>query len=82
MPTPDFSKIAKGERRYLKSIEAEWVKNEQLARLEQKTIDQMKKDIKLITEYCVTADDFKSKNIENLLIYLGNNKGKSASSIK
>ena len=78
----DFSKIAKGERRYLKSIEAEWVKNEQLARLEQKTIDQMKKDIKLITEYCVTADDFKSKNIENLLIYLGNNKGKSASSIK
>ncbi len=78
----DFSRIAKGERRYLKSVITDWEKNEQSARLEQKTIDQMKKDINLITDHCKTADYFKSKNIENLLNFLGNNKGKSASSIK
>ncbi len=78
----DFSRIAKGERRYLKSVVADWEKNEQLARLEQKTIDQMKKDINLITDHCKTADYFNSKNIENLLNFLGNSKGKSASSIK
>ena len=78
----DFSRIAKGERRYLKSVVADWEKNEQLARLEQKTIDQMKKDINLIADHCKTADYFNSKNIENFLNYLGNDRGKSASSIK
>jgi integrase len=78
----DFSRIAKGQRRYLKSIEAEWIKNEKSAGLEQKTIDQMAKDIKLITEHYATADYFNSKDIEHLLIHIGNSKGKSASSIK
>jgi integrase len=77
-----FASIAKGERRYLKSIEPEWIRNEQSAGLEQKTIDQMKKDIKLITDFCETANYINSKNIENFLNFLGNERGKSASSIK
>lgn len=43
-----FASIAKGEKRYLKSIESEWIRNEQLAGLKQKTIEQMKKDLRLI----------------------------------
>ena len=77
-----FASIAKGERRYLKSIESEWIINEQLAGLKQKTIEQMKKDLRLIYDYNPTIDFFKSKNIENFLNYLGNDRGKSASSIK
>ena len=77
-----FASIAKGEKRYLKSIESEWIRNEQLAGLKQKTIEQMKKDLRLIYEYNPTIDFFNSKNIENFLNYLGNDRGKSASSIK
>jgi len=77
-----FASIAKGERRYLKSIEPEWINNEKSAGLKQKTIDQMAKDIKLINQYFPTADFFNSKNIEIFLNYLGNDRGKSASSIK
>jgi integrase len=77
-----FASIAKGEKRYLKSIESEWIRNEQLAGLKQKTIEQMKKDLRLIYDYNPTIDFFSSKNIENFLNYLGNDRGKSASSIK
>ena len=77
-----FASIAKGERSYLKSIEPEWIRNEQSAGLAQRTIDQMKKDLSLIYYYNPTVDFFNRKNIEKFLNFLGKDRKKSASSIK
>ena len=77
-----FKDLASGKQRYIKSLEAGWLKNERDKGLEEKTIDQMKSDVELLYEPFPTANLLTAKNIEVFLNYLGNNAQFSASSIK
>ena len=77
-----FKDLASGKQRYIKSLEAGWLKNERDKGLEDKTIDQMKSDVGLLYEPFPTANLLTAKNIEVFLNYLGNNAQFSASSIK
>lgn len=77
-----FKDLASGKQRYIKSLEAGWLRNERDKGLEDKTIDQMKSDVGLLYEPFPTANLLTAKNIEVFLNYLGNNAQFSASSIK
>jgi integrase len=77
-----FKTLASGEQRNLKSLEADWLKNEKEKGLEDKTIDQMRSDIALLYDPFPTANMLTQKNIEVFLTYLGTTGNLSASSIK
>jgi integrase len=70
------------QRRKLKDIESEWLQNETLRGLKQKTIDQMKRDVELLYGPFSTANLLTHKNIEVFLTSLAINGKRSASSIK
>ncbi len=69
------------QRRKLKDIESEWLQNETLRGLKQKTRDQMKRDVGLLYDVFPTANLLTHKNIEAFLTSLGINGKRSASSI-
>ena len=77
-----FKTLASGEQRNLKSLEADWLKNEKEKGLADKTIDQMRSDIELLYDPFPTANMLTQKNIEVFLTYLGTTGSLSASSIK
>ncbi len=77
-----FKDLASGKQRYIKSLEAGWLKNEKDKGLADKTIDQMKSDVELLYEPFPTANLLTHKNVEVFLTALGTHYQLSASSIK